>query len=68
MGAPHAFDFALIVVSAGDPALVAGTIGPVVDADSGARVVLVDNFHSPSRGRPPRRSAASGDGSSSPGE
>ncbi|HJG50866.1 MAG TPA: glycosyltransferase [Brachybacterium faecium] len=47
MGAPNAIDFALIVVNYGDPALVAGNIGPDVDADSGALVVLVDNFHSP---------------------
>lgn len=38
--------YAVIIVNYGDPALVAGNIGPEVDADDGALVVLVDNFHS----------------------
>ena len=39
-------DYAVIIVNYGDPALVAGNVGPDVDADDGALVVLVDNFHS----------------------
>ncbi|MFL0457503.1 glycosyltransferase family 2 protein [Brachybacterium paraconglomeratum] len=39
-------DYAVIIVNYGDPALVAGNVGADVDADDGALVVLVDNFHS----------------------
>lgn len=38
---------AVIIVNFGDPSLVAGNIGPEVDADADTLVVLVDNFHSP---------------------
>lgn len=46
MGAQGITEYAVIIVNYGDPALVAGNVGPDVDADDGAFVVLVDNFHS----------------------
>lgn len=38
--------YAVIIVNYGDPSLVARNIGVDIDADDGALVVLVDNFHS----------------------
>ncbi|HLR44838.1 MAG TPA: glycosyltransferase family 2 protein [Brevibacterium sp.] len=38
--------YAVIIVNYGDPSLVAANIGADVDAELGALVVLVDNFHS----------------------
>lgn len=54
MDAQGITEYAVIIVNYGDPALVAGSIGADVDADDGALVVLVDNFHS----APARKSAA----------
>lgn len=51
MDAQDITDYAVIIVNYGDPALVAGNVGPDVDADDRALVVLVDNFHSPAARR-----------------
>ncbi|GAA1487156.1 glycosyltransferase family 2 protein [Brachybacterium fresconis] len=46
MAAQSTTAYAVIIVNYGEPSLVAGNIGADVDADEGALVVLVDNFHS----------------------
>lgn len=47
MALQNTTEYAVIIVNYGNPALVAGNLGADVDADDGALVVLVDNFHSP---------------------
>src|SRR5699024_8811263 len=46
VGVESSTAYAVIIVNYGDPSLVAANIGADVDAELGALVVLVDNFHS----------------------